>query len=336
MTEAMLYRREEGGAVSCFLCSHRCRIAEGKRGRCKVRKNRGGTLESLIYGRVIARNNDPIEKKPLYHFLPGSRSYSIATPGCNFRCSFCQNWQISQTESDIEFGAIPFIEPAAIVAEAVRAGSRSISYTYTEPTIFMEYALACAALAKKSGLKNVFVTNGYQTPEAVEAMRGLIDAANVDLKGFTEEFYRRHCQAKLAPVLDAIVAMYEAGIHVEVTTLIVPGRNDAEAELRGIAAFLARLSPDLPWHISRFHPDYEEMDIEATPFETMVGAEAAGREAGLRYVYLGNVLTVEGQDTRCPGCSKVLVKRRGLGSTEVLIEEPSCPACGHPIPVVLA
>jgi pyruvate formate lyase activating enzyme len=336
MGEARFYERAAGGRVRCHLCSFRCSIAEGERGHCRVRQNRGGTLHSLVYGRIIAQHNDPIEKKPLYHFLPGTRSYSIAAPGCNFRCSFCQNWQISQTDAETAFDRIPFVPPQDVVAAAVAAGSKSVAYTYTEPTIFMEYALDCAALAQERGLKNVFVTNGYQTREAIDAMRGRIDAANVDIKAYTEEFYRRQCQGRLAPVLDAVAAMHEAGIHLEVTTLIVPGRNDTDEHFRGIAAFLAGLSPDIPWHLSRFHPDYQELELEPTPFETMERAEAAGRDAGLNYVYLGNVLTADGQNTRCPSCGRTLVRRRGMGATSVLIDAPRCPGCGRSIAIILA
>jgi pyruvate formate lyase activating enzyme len=333
--EAILYGKADGNVVNCFLCSHRCHIAEGRRGFCRVRQNRGGTLYSLVYGRVVAAHMDPIEKKPLYHFLPGTRSYSIATPGCNFRCPFCQNWQISQTDAAPSFEALGQVDPAEIVQTALIGGAASISYTYTEPTIFMEYALDCARLAQQKGLKNVFVTNGYQSPEAVEAMRGFIDAANVDLKGFTDEFYRSQCQGRLQPVLDSITNMHRAGIHVEVTTLIVPQRNDSPEQLQGIAEFLAGLSPDMPWHISRFHPDYLETDLPATPVESMRLAERLGRQAGLNYVYLGNVATDEGQNTRCPGCGRLLVRRMGFARPAVDLKEPRCPDCGRQVIIVL-
>lgn len=335
MHEAILCETSAGNVVRCCLCSHRCRIPEGQRGFCRVRRNVGGTLYSLVYGRLVARHMDPIEKKPLYHLLPGTPSYSIATPGCNLRCPFCQNWQISQVDAAPALEALGYVAPEEVVDAAVAGGAATIAYTYTEPTIFMEYALDCARLAQKEGLGNVFVTNGFQTPEAVQAMTGLIDAANVDLKAFTDEFYRKNCQGQLQPVLDTIANMHEASIHVEVTTLIVPGRNDSEEELRGIARFLAGISPSLPWHISRFHPDYMATDIPATPIESMMLAERLGREAGLRYVYLGNVLTEEGQNTRCPGCGEVLVRRTGFGRTSVHISEARCPKCGRDVPLVL-
>jgi len=335
MHEAILYTKAEGHAVDCALCSHRCHIPDGARGLCRLRENRGGTLYSLIYGRLCARQMDPIEKKPLYHFLPGTSSYSIATPGCNFRCSFCQNWHISQIDADRAIGALAEADPVAEVAEAARHGAATIAYTYTEPTIFMEFALDCARLAHRRGIRNVFVTNGFQTPEAVQAMTGLIDAANVDLKAYTDEFYRRYCKGRLEPVKQSIGNMHAAGIHVEVTTLLIPGRNDAPEELRALTAFLAGVSPDIPWHISRFHPDYQETALPPTPLETMQTAERIGREAGLHYVYLGNVWPGEGQCTRCPDCGRMLVKRSGYGSPTIEMTEPRCPNCGRHVAIVL-
>ncbi len=333
--KARFYRAADDGKVDCHLCSHRCHVAPGGRGFCRVRQNRGGDLYTHTYGRLIAEQLDPIEKKPLYHVLPGTSSYSIATPGCNFRCSFCQNWRISQVDAGPAFESLGYVEPEEVVRRARGEGAASIAYTYTEPTIFMEYALDCARLAREQGLKNVFVTNGYQSPEAVEAMAGLIDAANVDLKAFSDEFYRHFCRAELQPVLDAIRLMHEAGIHVEVTTLVVPGQNDEEEQLRGIAGFIAGVSPEMPWHISRFRPDYQETALPATPIETMERAFELGREAGLHYIYLGNVMTAEGQNTRCPDCGRVLVRRRGFARPKVGITEPRCPECGRRLPLVL-
>jgi len=333
--EAVLYEEGDHQAVDCFLCSHRCHIAAGRTGFCRVRRNIDGRLISLVYGRLAARHLDPIEKKPFYHFLPGTTAYSIATPGCNFRCPFCQNWQISQIDAVSVLQGLPCVPPQDVVDEAAARGAAGISYTYTEPTIVMEYALDCVRLAWQRGLKNSFVTNGYQSPEAVEAMTGLIDAANVDLKAFSDDFYRTQCSARLQPVLDAIAAMHRAGIHVEVTTLLIPGANDSPGELRELADFLAGLSPDIPWHISRFHPDYRATDLPPTPLETMRTAEQAGREAGLNYVYLGNVPTPEGQTTRCPGCGGVLIRRKGFSRPEIRLTEPRCPQCGRDVPIVL-
>ncbi len=333
--EAMLYEATEGGAVRCSLCSHGCRIAEGKQGFCRVRRNSGGRLYSMVYGRVIARHMDPIEKKPIYHFLPGTASYSIATPGCNFRCPFCQNWQISQVDASPAFERLGHTPPEDVVAAAASGGAATVAYTYTEPTIFMEFALDCARLAHERGIRNVFVTNGYESPEAVEAMTGLIDAANVDLKAFSDDFYRSQCQGRLQPVLDSIAAMHAAGIHVEVTTLVIPGANDSEDELRGIAEFVAGVSPDIPWHISRFHPDYQATDRPPTPVDTMLLARSLGEEAGLRYTYLGNVATDDGQSTHCPGCRRVVVARSGYARPSVAMTEPRCPDCGTDVAIVL-
>lgn len=333
--EARWWVPADDKAVDCYLCAHRCHIAPGRRGFCMVRENRDGTLFTKTYGRIVAHHLDPIEKKPLYHFLPGTTSFSIATPGCNFRCSFCQNWQISQSDTAPDPESLAYTPPEQIVAAAARAEAATIAYTYTEPTIFMEYALDCAELAHRQGIRNVFVTNGYESPEAVEAMTGLVDAANVDMKAFSEDFYRTQCRAKLEPVLDSIRLMHGAGIHLEVTTLVVPDMNDSEDELRDIAQFLADLSPDIVWHISRFHPQYKVQDRAATRVDTLELAARVGREAGLRYVYMGNVITRDGQTTKCPGCGGVLVRRQGFGRPDVRLREPKCPQCGSDIAIVL-
>jgi pyruvate formate lyase activating enzyme len=320
--------------LDCFLCSHRCHILNGKRGVCGVRENNGGILYSLVYGRVIAQNVDPIEKKPLYHFLPGSRSYSIATPGCNFRCDFCQNWQISQARDHLEQHA--FVQPQEIVSGALRTNCASIAYTYTEPTIFMEYALDVANIAKAEGIRNVFVTNGYETPEAVEAMRGVIDAANIDLKSFSDSFYRKVCKGKLQPVLDSIRGMHDAGIHVEVTTLVIPAQNDSDGELSGIASFLADVSPDIPWHISRFHPDYKAMDSIPTPVSTLEKAARIGEAKGLKFIYVGNVFETERLHTRCPKCGEIIIRRSYMQVQSIKLKNGSCFNCGGKLPIILA
>ena len=335
MREAILYARGEDGTTHCRLCSHRCRIADGNRGFCQVRENRGGVLYSLVYGRLAAAHVEFMEKKPLYHFLPGSRSYSIAPPGCNLRCPWCQNWRISRTNGRGDFAGLPYTEPVSVVERAELERCASVCYTYTEPTIFMEYALDTARLTHERGLRNVFVTNGYQTPESVEAMTGLIDAANVDLKSFRQDFYRQHCRAQLKHVLEAIGNMYAAGMHLEITTLVVPGQNDSEAELRDIASFVAGLSPDMPWHVTRFHPDYQVTDLEPTPLLTMRRAVEVGRQAGLRYVYAGNVMLPEANDTACPQCGHVVIRRRGLGFTECDLDGSRCPQCHADLPIVV-
>ena len=327
MKTAMFQEAKESKAVLCSLCCHRCLIAEGKRGICAVRENRGGVLFSLVYDKVISQNIDPIEKKPLFHFLPGSLSYSIATPGCNFRCLHCQNADISQLPRD-HGGSIvgESVLPQSMVGRARSRGCASISYTYTEPTIFFELAYDTAGLAAEVGLKNVFVTNGYITPEALETIRPVLHAANVDLKGFREEFYKKVCGARLQPVLDAIRLYKKLGIWIEITTLVIPGHNDSEEELRDIAQFIRSVGEDVPWHVSRFHPTYKLIDRPRTPVETLKRAREIGFEAGLRYVYEGNV-PGEGEDTICWKCSKTLIRRVGFAVHENLVKAGKCPAC---------
>ncbi|HPT07884.1 MAG TPA: AmmeMemoRadiSam system radical SAM enzyme [Candidatus Omnitrophota bacterium] len=332
MKEALLYEKQAGKIVRCFLCAHRCLIREGGVGFCGVRQNQGGVLYSLVYGKIIAQQVDPIEKKPLYHFLPGSNSYSIATVGCNFRCDFCQNWEISQkTATD---GLVPGedVEPAQIVQAAKAYGCASIAYTYTEPTISLEFARDVAYRAHAHGLANVFVTNGYMTEECARLISPYLDAANVDLKFFNEASYRRICKASLAPVCDSIRRLKELGIWVEVTTLVIPGENDSENELRGIAEFLAGIDRHIPWHISRFHPDYKFDTYPVTPRAALARAESCARQAGLIYVYTGNVQ--EQTQTACYHCGKVLIKREIFTVLENTLLHGACPACGTKMPGV--
>ncbi len=332
--EAKLYRSIEDGNVDCFLCSHRCRIVPLKFGFCGVRQNREGKLYTHVYGEVIAAHIDPIEKKPLYHFLPGTVSFSMATIGCNFRCPFCQNWQISQTSKRNGSGLTEQkLTPEEIVYAAKSHKCKSIAYTYTEPTIFYEYAYDTAVLAKKEGLANIFVTNGYMTPEALEAINPYLDACNVDLKSFSENFYKDICKAHLKPVLDSIRLMKKLGIWVEVTTLIVPELNDSDEELTQIAKFIAEVDPNIPWHISRFHPDYNYTESNATPLETLRKALSIGKREGLRYIYIGNVLG-ESEDTLCPNCHNILILRHGYSISQNKIENSKCPYCGRSVPGV--
>ncbi len=326
--KAMLWEKLEDGRIHCFLCAHHCKIAADGFGFCGMRQNTGGELFTYAYGKVIASHVDPIEKKPLYHFLPGSYAYSIATIGCNFRCPFCQNWEISQLSVRDDGMEGNELTPGDVVREAMRNDCRSISYTYTEPTIFFEYAYDTARIAREHGLYNSFVTNGYMTKEAIEKISPYLDAANVDLKFFKDESYRKICKGTLQPVLDSIRNMKEAGIWVEVTTLIVPGENDSEEELRGIAGFLASIGNEIPWHISRFHPDYKYTDSSPTPVDTMERAMEIGREEGLKHIYLGNILT--GGETFCPGCGKALIERGGYTAVVSgdLTEDGKCRKCG--------
>ncbi|MBU2439142.1 MAG: AmmeMemoRadiSam system radical SAM enzyme [Acidobacteria bacterium] len=328
--EALLYETIAGNVCLCRLCAHGCRIEDGCSGVCRVRGNRDGTLYSQVYGELIATHVDPIEKKPLFHFYPGSLSLSIASAGCNFRCSFCQNWQISQAPREGGTHTGPDTSPGEVVENAVRRRCRSISYTYTEPTIFFEFALDTARQAQTAGLENVFVTNGYMTKEALETIHPALHACNVDLKSFRDSFYRTMCGARLQPVLDSIRTMKALGIWLEITTLVIPGQNDSEAEWADIAGFIHDLDPDIPWHLSRFHPDYEYDAAPATPLETLQRAHAVGRGAGLRYVYIGNAPGLA-EDTVCPTCGKVLVRRSGYSVALEHLKGGSCGGCGSVI-----
>ncbi len=331
MKRAMFQEPGEKGNVRCGLCSHRCLIPPGRRGICTVRENRDGTLYSLVYDKVIARNIDPIEKKPLFHFLPGSRSFSIATPGCNFRCKHCQNSDISQLPRD-RGGMIlgEDFAPESLVEAARRNRCASISYTYTEPTIYFELAYDTARMAAEAGLRNVFVTNGYITAEALREIKPYLHAANIDLKGFRDDFYRTICGAKLQPVLDAIRLYREYGIWIEITTLIIPGHNDSDGELAGIARFIKTVGEDIPWHVSRFHPTYRLIDKPPTPVETLQRARQIGLQEGLRYVYEGNV-PGEGENTLCWSCKKKLIERIGFSVQTNTIQNGKCGYCGAKI-----
>ena len=294
MKECLLYKKE-GDYIQCQTCNHRCRIAPFKRGICGVRENQKGKLYLLVYGRIIAENIDPIEKKPLYHFMPGTNSLSIATVGCNYKCDWFQNESISQiTKGDVNRSAITNkmgieMEPEQIVSDAQKHHCPSISYTYTEPTIFLEFALDTMKLAKKKGLKNIWVSNGYMTQETLNLIAPYLDAINIDLKGFNNQNYIKYCGAKLQPILDNIKEIYKKKIHLEVTTLIIPKLNDNEEQLKGITKFLANISPNIPWHISRFFPAYKMTDRPITPIETLKKAEEIAKRAGLKHIHIGNI-----------------------------------------------
>ncbi|MDJ0781725.1 MAG: AmmeMemoRadiSam system radical SAM enzyme [Desulfosarcinaceae bacterium] len=327
--EAQLYDRLENDKVHCRLCSQDCVITPGRRGKCGVRENRDGTLVSLVYGRVIAANVDPIEKKPLYHLLPGSLSFSIATVGCNLRCRFCQNADIAQMPRD-SAGRITGRSqtPAEIVAAAKAHDCASIAYTYTEPTIYFEFAHDTAREARAVGLKNVWVTNGAMSADALAMAAPYLDAANVDLKAFSDSFYRQLCGARLDPVLRTLREMKQRGIWVEVTTLLIPGLNDDEDELARLATFIVEdLGPDTPWHVSRFHPTYQLTDRPPTPVETILNARRIGLAAGLRYVYCGNIPGRGGEDTICWTCGQPLVERTGFTIQRNRVAGGRCPYC---------
>jgi pyruvate formate lyase activating enzyme len=335
MKEAMLYEKLEEGAVRCALCAHRCRIAPGKRGLCAVRENRAGTLYSLVYGRSISAAVDPIEKKPLYHFYPGSRAFSIATVGCNFSCSFCQNADISQAPREAQNWEAwaRDLPPKQVVQLARRRSCASIAYTYTEPTVFFEYAYDCSLLASQAGIKNAFVSNGYMSGEALSTIGENLHAANIDLKG-SDAFYRRLCGARQQPVLDTIRQMREQGVWVEVTTLIIPGHNDDEETLRDLAAFLADVDLDIPWHLSRFGPRYKLLDAPPTSVSTLHRAAEIGYEAGLHYVYAGNVPGDFYEHTRCPECGAICIHRHGY-TIRNLMDGRRCTTCNYELAVLV-
>jgi pyruvate formate lyase activating enzyme len=331
MKEALFYQRQKEGSVQCGLCSHYCRIKAGHRGLCGVRENREGTLFSLVYGRVVAEHVDPVEKKPLFHLLPGSTSYSLSTVGCNFRCEHCQNFQISQyphTHDDI---AGRSRTPAEIVEAAKGAACASISYTYVEPTVFYEFAYDCAVLARQSAIKNIFVSNGYMTGEVIRHLAPVLDAINIDLKAFTDTFYRQVCKAKLAPVLDAIRLFHELGVWVEVTTLIIPGLNDTVEELLEVARFIKGIDASMPWHVSAFYPTYKMTDRPPTPVASLRAARDVGLAEGLRHVYVGNVPGEGGENTYCPVCKAELISRYGYRTRLGKFANGRCTECGEEI-----
>lgn len=324
--ESMFYEKLGNGVVNCHLCSHRCRIVDSKRGICGVRENRSGTLYTLVYGKVVSRAVDPIEKKPLFHFLPGSSAYSIATVGCNFRCENCQNWQISQSPKPQNPIIGRDVTPEEIVEAAKRMRCESIAYTYTEPVIFMEYAYDTAKLAARNDIKNLFVTNGYVTEEALKNIAPYLHAANIDLKSISDRFYKENCGARLEPVLEAIKLHRKLGIWIELTTLIIPTLNDTDEELKEVAEFIVDLGAEIPWHVSRFSPAFQLIDFHSTPIETLRRARKIGLEAGLRYVYQGNV-PGEGENTYCYNCGELLIERYGYRIIKNKIVDSSCPRC---------
>lgn len=334
MKEASLYKKLGNDKVHCHMCAHRCVIDKAKRGKCFVRENRDGTLYSLVYGKLIAMNVDPVEKKPLFHFQPSSRSLSIATAGCNFTCLHCQNADISQFPGEHE-GSIPGndVSPESVVVSAVHHGCKSISYTYTEPTIFMEFAHDCARLGREKGLKNIFVSNGFMTSESADHIIPYLDGNNIDLKG-DEKFYKEVCGAHLKPVQETIRRMKEGGVWVEVTTLVIPGHNDSDEVLTMISNFIVSVDPDIPWHVTQFHPTYKLIDQPRTPVSTLRRAREIGLKAGLHYVYEGNIPGEENADTFCPDCGALLIKRLGFSVIENRLRDSRCPSCDNAIPGV--
>jgi pyruvate formate lyase activating enzyme len=310
MHEAILYKKLNEKKVQCNACMHRCQIPLGKKGICNVRQNIDGKLYLLVYGKVVAANIDPIEKKPLYHFFPGKKIFSIGTVGCNFKCQFCQNWEISQSKKIIGDD----LTPEEIIKICKEENIDMIAYTYNEPAIFFEYAYDVAKLAHSNNIKNVYVTSGYETPEALNKIKPYLDAMNIDLKSFSEDFYNELCSAKLKYVLETIKKAYELGIWIEITTLIIPGKNDSNEELTKIAEFIVSISKDIPWHISAFRPEYKLDNIPKTSSDKLFEAYSIGEKSGLNYVYIGNIINKKHSTTYCPKCNKELLERQSFFS----------------------
>ena len=329
MREAELYRKMPNDAVSCFLCQRRCYIKSGEWGWCKVRQNSRGKLYSRNWGKCAAFCVDPIEKKPFYHFMPGTRAFSFAACGCSFSCLHCQNWDISQPKEIIGQDA----PPEELAGKAARLGAEGMAYTYTEPTIFYEYAKDTAKIARKKGLYNVFVTNGYMTPEAIKGM-DFIDASRIDLKAFTDKFYKEVCGgAYLEPVLKSIKLLHRK-MHVEVITLLIPTLNDSDDEIRALSDWVAQLDRDVPLHFTGYYPA-NKMTIRPTPVETLERARKIALDAGLNYVYTGNRPGDEGENTYCPKCREKVIRRWGMEFLESRLKEGNkCPECGFSLPIV--
>ena len=324
-----------GGDIRCDLCPRHCRVAPGQRGRCRVRENRGGRYFSLVYGNPCALHPDPIEKKPFFHVLPGTTSYSVATAGCNIHCKFCQNWEISQAAPEDLFNHD--VPPDALVSRARDAKARSVAYTYVEPTVFFEYMLDSAQAARAAGLRNVYHSNGFISAAPLRALTPVLDAANIDLKAFNDTFYREHCQGELAPVLATLTALQRAGVHLEITNLVIPTLNDDPSQIRDLCLWVRReLGPETPLHFSRFYPLYKLKNLPPTPVTILERARATALAIGLEYVYIGNVPGHEGENTFCPRCKRLLIERSGFMVRGVHLQDGRCGACGQPIPGIWA
>jgi len=328
--EALLYEKLANNQVHCFLCAHHCRIADTKFGFCGVRQNIGGALFTHVYGNIIASHIDPVEKKPLYHFLPGSFSYSIASPGCNFRCQFCQNWEISQVKiPENVFFDNPTSTPEQVVKNAIENNCKSISFTYTEPTVYFEFVYETALLAKKNDIKTILVSNGYFSEKMIEKIAPYLDACNIDLKSFSDNFYKKICKAHVEPVKSTLKLLHENHIWTEITTLLVTGENDSVQELNNIAEFIYGINPSIPWHVSRYFPRYK-MKNNPTPAKTIEQAVSIGFENGLMFVYAGNT-SIENA-TICPECKKEIIVREGFDVVRNLVLNGKCSLCATEIP----
>ncbi|WP_461833883.1 AmmeMemoRadiSam system radical SAM enzyme [Desulfothermus sp.] len=334
MTPARLWKEIQGkkGVVQCELCNHFCVLKPGERGRCGVRENRDGELYTLVYDKVAAINIDPIEKKPLYHFLPGTKTFSLGTMGCNFSCVFCQNYTLSQPPKLNQLIQGENVSARKLVSAAISYNCKSISFTYSEPTIFFELVEDTAKEAIKNGLKNVIVSNGFMSEKAIYRLKDLIHGANIDLKSFSDDFYKNLCDGRLKPVLKNLVLMKKYGWLVEITTLIIPGKNDSKQELTNIAKFIYKeLGDEVPWHLSRFHPDYKLLDTTITPISTLEMGYEIGKEIGLKYVYLGNVPHNDRENTYCPECGAPLIRRIGFSCEILNLYKGKCKKCNGTI-----
>ncbi len=326
MKEARFWESKDAGTVQCHLCPHNCLIKDGNHGVCRIRDNKGGTLYAREYGNVVSVGIDPMEKKPLYHFYPGSDIVSVGANGCNFDCDFCQNWQVSQYDQPTRF-----ISPDDLVATTIAHKSIGIAYTYTEPLIWFEYVYDCSKLAQEKGLKTVLVTNGYVNPEPAQELLPYIDALNIDLKSMDTKFYRDICKGQLEPVQEFIKKASKQA-HVEITNLVIPTYNDSDEQLHKLCAFVASVDENIPLHFSAYFPQYK-MEVQRTPVESLLKARDIANQY-LSYVYLGNVYTPDGADTVCPGCGALLVERSGYTIHIHKIKNGKCTKCNQSIPII--
>ncbi|MDO5835111.1 MAG: AmmeMemoRadiSam system radical SAM enzyme [Methanobacterium sp.] len=330
--KAILYEKLDG-MLNCHVCNRKCIISPGQTGFCRMRMNDQGTLYSLNYASASSVSVDPIEKKPLFHFYPGSLSFSLGSIGCNFSCPYCQNWSISQ--ADLHEIGTREIQPEEAIKLALENDCQSISWTYNEPTMWFEYTYDSAKLAHEHDLKTVYVTNGYMSRESLDLISPYLDAANVDLKGMSEKFYQELCQARLEPVLENIKVMHDQDIHIEITNLVIPGYNDSEAALKSLVEFVASIDVRIPLHFTRFYPQYQMNQVPPTPVETLEKAQKIALNGGMKYVYVGNVPRSDGENTRCPDCKEILIKRDGFSIGEnTLKPDKKCPECGAKIDII--
>ena len=334
-TIAWLSKKLADGRILCEACNQHCKIHAGEYGLCGIRKVENGQLNLLTYGLAAAVNVDPVEKKPMFHFLPGSSAFSFGTVGCNFSCKFCQNYDISQYPKEHHHEIVGRkLAPQSAVDLALENGCQSIAYTYNEPVVFFEYTYDTAKIAHEAGLKNIYVTSGYETHKAIDTIAPFLDGMNIDIKGYSQSFYKEICGAALKPVLDTIQYAHKKGIWIETTTLLIPGHNDSDEEIRAIAKFQADLDLSMPWHISAFHPMCKMLDVPPTPPETLRRAYDIGKDAGLKYVYVGNIDDEARESTYCPGCGQLVIDRSGhIGQyvTNHLNKEGVCPSCGYKV-----